>query len=319
MFPTGLSMLWESADPREALQTRFGLDTFDDAVGWLTAALARAWAIDVQACDRIVISDANGLAWVHTDRGALVAKWSRAQDQFARLAAIADLLPALHRHGVPVAPPLASVDARHRVIVDSGTARLSMTVQPLVHGDLLDTTDAAAVRRAGACLASLHRALAAHGNGVLAGSDAGAGDFGRRIETWLERGDTGAAPAASARLRQRIAALPPIDTPPQLIHNDYRAANIITAGSEVVAVIDFDAVASGHRVHDLANAFVRLGTHFTHWRPTPPCVRDALLDGYESVRPLTPLEHRWLPVLALWYGITAIPAGDDPAGWAAAL
>jgi hypothetical protein len=37
------------------------------------------------------------------------------------------------------------------------------------------------------------------------------------------------------------------------------------------------------------------------------------------VRPLTRLEHRWLRALALWHGINAIPAGADPAGWAAAL
>jgi homoserine kinase type II len=124
MFPTGLSMLWESTDPRRALQVRFGLDSFDDAVSWLTGALARAWAVDVEACDRILISDSNAIAWLRTDRGTLVAKWSRAQNQFVRLAAIADLLHALHGQGAPVTPPLASVDGRHRVIVwpSTGTA-----------------------------------------------------------------------------------------------------------------------------------------------------------------------------------------------------
>jgi hypothetical protein len=62
MFPTGLSMLWESTDPRRALQERFGLDSFDDAVSWLTKGLAQAWAIDVDACDRIVISENNAIA-----------------------------------------------------------------------------------------------------------------------------------------------------------------------------------------------------------------------------------------------------------------
>ena len=158
----GLSMLWESTDPRRALQERFRLDSFDDAVSWLSKGLAQAWAIDVEVCDRILISDNNAIAWVRTDQGPLVAKWSRAQDQFAKFTAIAELLQALHKQGVPVAPPLTSVDDQLRVIVDSGSSPLSMTVQPQIDGDLLDTTDETAVRQAGACLANLHSALAIH-------------------------------------------------------------------------------------------------------------------------------------------------------------
>jgi Ser/Thr protein kinase RdoA (MazF antagonist) len=320
MFPAGLSMLWESTDPRGALRERFGFDGFDDAAGWLAERLARDWAIDVDACDRILISAANGIAWLRTDRGTVVAKWSRAQDQFVRLAAVADLLRALHGQGIPVAPPLASVDGRLRVIVESGASPLSMTVQPHVDGGLLDVTDDTAVRRAGACLAHLHRALAGHRDSRLTDVEPGRSvDLRRRLEAWLEFGDAGTAPAASARLREQIASLPPIDSEPQLIHFDYRASNIITAGSEVAAVLDFDRVSWDYCVLDLANTFVRLGTYFTDWRPTPTSVRAAFLDGYRSVRPLTRLEHQWLDALVLWFGITAIPAGDDPAGWADAL
>lgn len=141
----------------------------------------------------------------------------------------------------------------------------------------------------------------------------------RRIETWLELGDAGNAPAASVRLRDQIASLPQIDAEPQLIHNDYRASNVLTAGSEILAVIDFDEVAWDYCVNDLANAFVLLSTRFTNWQPTPASVRATFLEGYQSVRPLTPLEHQWLQALVLWRGITAIPPGDDPAGWANAL
>jgi homoserine kinase type II len=122
-------MLWESTEPRCALQERFGLDSFDEGVSWLTKVLAEAWAIDVETCDRIIISGDNAIAWVRTNRGALVTKWSRAQEQFVKFTAIADLLQALHKQGVPVAPPLASVDGQqssdHRfrfiATVDDGT------------------------------------------------------------------------------------------------------------------------------------------------------------------------------------------------------
>jgi homoserine kinase type II len=313
-------MLWESTEPRSALQERFGLDSFDEAVGWLTKGLALAWAIDVEACDRIVISDHNAIAWVRTNRGALVAKWSRAQVQFLRFTAIADLLQALHKQGVPVAPPLTSVDGQHRVIISSGSSPLSMTVQPQIDGDLLDTTDETAVRRAGACLATLHSALAIHRDSRLIEVEPGRSlDLHRRIGTWLELEDPGMAPTASARLRDQIASLPQIDSEPQLIHNDYRASNVLAAGSEILAVIDFDEVAWDYCINDLANAFVLLSTRFTNWQPTPVSVRDILLEGYQSVRSLTRLEHQWLQALVLWRGIKAIPAGDDPAGWANAL
>lgn len=348
-------MLWESTDPRSALRERFGLDSFDDAVSWLTEAVARSWAIDVHACERILISDRNAIAWVSTDRGALVVKWSCAEDQFVRLAAIAELLGALDRQGVPVAPPLASVDGRYRLIVGSGSLPLSMTVLPQIAGELLDTADEAAVRAAGACLASLHGALAIHRDSRLVeGTRYRHVDLRQRIESWLESGDAGTAPAASARLREQLASLPPIDSEPQLIHNDYRASNILTGrtetgrsptggpepggpptggpetggaqtgdpqtgGTEIRAVVDFDEVARDHRVSDLANSFVLLGTHFTDWQPTPASVRATFLEGYQSVRPLTELEHQWLQALVLWRGITAIPAGEDPAGWADAL
>lgn len=318
MFPMGLSMLWESTDPQQALQERFGLDSFEAAVGRLTRALEQIWAIDVRACDRIIISASNAIAWIRTDRAALVAKWSRARDQFDRFTAIADLLQALHHRGVPVPPPLAAADGRLRVIVDSGSVPLSMTVQPLIEGDLLDTTDASAVRQAGACLASLHRALAVHPDGPLIDTTPPP-DLRLRMAKWLEREDPGTAPGASTRLRDQLGALPPLDSAPQLIHNDYRASNIIMARSQVRAVIDFDEVGWDHCVKDLANSFVRLGTHFRHWQPTPASVRRSLLEGYESVRPLTPSEHRWLDAIALWYGIQAVPIGADPAGWGKAL
>jgi Ser/Thr protein kinase RdoA (MazF antagonist) len=206
----------------------------------------------------------NGGRVPRSRQGALVAKWSRAQDQFVRFTAIADLLQALHKQGVPVAPPLAWVDAQHRVIIHSGSSPLSMTVQPQIDGDLLDTTDETAVRQTGACLATLHSALAIHRDSRLIEVAPGRSlDLRQRIETWLELEDAGTAPTASARLRDQIVSLPQIDSEPQLIHNDYRASNILTAGSEILAVIDFDGVAWDYCINDLANAFV-CGRHPLH-------------------------------------------------------
>jgi homoserine kinase type II len=320
MLPMGLSMLWESTDPPSALRDRFGLDSFDEGVRWLTKVLAEAWAIDVQGCGRIVLSDANAIAWVDTDRGALVVKWSRAQEQFDRFAATADLTHALYERGVPVAPPLPAVDGRRRVIVASASLPLSMTVLPMIEGELLDTTDATAVRAAGAHLANLHRVMAAQVDARLIDSArTPALDLRQRIVEWLEQQDPGRAPAASARLREQVSSLRPIDAEPQLIHNDYRASNILTMDSEVVGIVDFDEIAWDYCVADIANASVLLATLFRNWAPTSADVRKVFLEGYQSVRRLTSLEREWLEVLVLCRSIQAIPAGDDPTGWADAV
>jgi homoserine kinase type II len=92
------------------------------------------------------------------------------------------------------------------------------------------------------------------------------------------------APTASARPRDQIASLPQVDSEPQLIQNDYRASNVLTAGSEILVVLDFDGVAWDYCIRDLANAFVLLSTPFTDWQPTPASVRDTLLGGYQPAR-----------------------------------
>lgn len=310
-------MLWESTDATSALRDRFGFDGLDDATRWLAGTLATTWAIEAVECERVVISGQNAIAWVRAGHGLLVAKWSRARDRFPKLDAVADLLHALHRQGVPVADPLASVAGRRRATVPSPTAPVSMTVQPRMPGRHLDTGDDAAVRAAGACLAHLHDAMAGHDDPHVVGSArTPALDLHERIRSWLDSDDAGIVPAASERLRSRLAELEPIDTEPQLVHYDYRAANILTADSRVTAVLDFDEIAWDHRVYDLARAGVLLSTLFTDWRPTSPHTRRTFLDGYRSVRPLTRAEQDWLDVLVPWVGIGAIPHVPDPAGWA---
>jgi homoserine kinase type II len=314
VFPNGLSMLWESVDARHALQERFAFPTFDVAADWLTAVLDESWGIGAETCDRIVISDQNAIAWLHTDQGHLVAKWSRATDRFAKLATTAELLHELHQQGIPVAAPLTALTGKHREIVDAPSGQLSVTVQPHMDGDLLDIANEQAVYQAGVTLADLHTALAERKTGPRDDPQPM-----QRLLNWLDSGDPGLAPEASARLAVQVAALPRLDAQPQLIHSDYRASNIMMSGTEVLAVLDFDELAWAYCVQDLANSFVVLGTHFTNWQPTPPAVRRTFLAGYQSIRPLTTTEHQWLEALTLHRAIQAIPPGDDPAGWRTAF
>ena len=84
--------------------------------------------------------------------------------------------------------------------------------------------------------------------------------------------------------------------------------------SKVVGVLDFDDVMVGHRVKDLAQAFVYLSTRFTEWQPTTKAVGRALRAGYESVRPLSQAKARWFEILVLWQGLQAIPGENDTTG-----
>ena len=319
MLPLGLSMLWESVEPEAALKERFGFDDFAAVCGWVTKALDATWAITVTACPRMVISDQNAIFWAQSDRGDLVVKWSRARQRFSSLDASTRLLRSLAGRGIPVAAPLATSDGLDRVVLDGPSGELSVTVLPELSGEWLDVTDRAAVLSAGAALAELHRALGADTRTSAAEPVQGAAELARTNDDWLTNGDHRLAPEASRRLRGLLSEAPELDDVPQLVHNDFRAANILTRNSKVVGVLDLDEARVEHRVHDLAKASVYLGTRFTAWRPTSDAVRQALRAGYESVRPFSTAEARWFEILVVWQGLRAIPGEHDPAGWASAV
>ena len=311
-------MLWESVDPYGALRSRFGFGGFTEAVDWISTALAQRWMATVHDCCRLVISDHHAIAWVESDRGALVVKWSHAVPHFDGLAASTQLLRWLGERGLPVAVPIPTALGEDRVVLVGPAGPLSVAVLPELEGDWLDVEDPAAVRAAGACLAEVHLTLRGCTDPRLwRPAEVETPDF--RIRRWLSHHDPGLVPEASARLTGLLAGLPPLDGRAQPVHNDFRAANILTRGGRIVGVLDFDDVAWDHPVSDLAKAGVYLGTRFTNWRPTPDTVRRQLRAGYESVRPLSPLEGRWLDVLTLWQAIVAIPNSHDPAAWARAL
>src|ERR1019366_8412143 len=149
-------MLWESTDPAEALTKRFGFADAVSAVGWMGETLWDTWAIAVDDCERLVISDGNVLAWITSDDRRLIAKWSVFPRLFRRLADTATLTMWLQASGIPVAAPVPARDGRRRVERNN----VSLGVSLVVDGDLLDVGDPAQVTEAGQMLATLHEALA---------------------------------------------------------------------------------------------------------------------------------------------------------------
>ncbi|GAB3823251.1 phosphotransferase [Kribbella italica] len=271
-------MLWEQVEAEPALRERFGFEGFEAVAEWVPGVLAEVWGIEATGCRRMVISGPNAILWVDSDRGPLVVKWSVVPELFAVLEASARLLRVLDERGVPVAAPLRALDGRERAVVDGPIGALSVGVLPEVTGDWLDIENDEAVFAAGACLAQLHVALTGYEDD--------------RLPTSNPRDATDLPPG-----------LPPLDAAKQLVHNDFRAANLLTQGAKVVGVLDFDDLGWGHRVEDLARAGVYLGTLFTGWKATPSAVRRTLRAGYESVLPLSPAESQWYDVLTEWHAV----------------
>ncbi|MGW0869330.1 phosphotransferase enzyme family protein [Streptomyces sp. NPDC002740] len=96
------------------------------------------------------------------------------------------------------------------------------------------------------------------------------------------------------RLAPHLSGLEPLWT-----HNDWHASNLLWDGDgQVRTVLDFGMSDRTTAVHDLATAIERNAVQWL--RPGYPVREEdvtALVDGYRSVRPLTPAESAALPEL----------------------
>ncbi|MGY2898093.1 homoserine kinase type II [Curtobacterium sp. PvP017] len=310
-----LEMLWERADPAQVLRSRFGFTDVAAAEDWVIRTLERWWGMGVVMCERIVMSDHNALAWVSTAGDRMLLKWSIAPEGFERLAFAADLTTWLADRGLPVSAPVRTLDGRVQVEDDG----VSMGLQHVISGTLLDVRDPAQVHAAGATLARFHDALRdSPDRAPAAGVRPPPIPLVQQVEGWLEAAPMHLPEHVRRALRRRLETAPPDGLPVQIVHGDYRAANVLCADSDVVAVIDFEDLRLDHRILELARSAVLLGTLFHDWGPVPEAVHWQLLDGYRSVSALTTDELAWWDVLVLWNTMLFVPSGDDPTGWGAA-
>lgn len=306
-----LEMLWEPDDPEVMLETRFNFSDGDHAGRWVAGTLAQYWGVQVAWCERIVMSDHNALAWVGTTSGRMLAKWSIAPECFPRLTALAQVTAWLDGQGLPVSTPVAALNGQLQMEVDG----VSLGVQHQIDGDLLDTTDAGQVRAAGAVLARLHGAMARYPDVHPFLERGDTTSLTARVTGWLDSNPERVPGQAMNALRSLVAAAPPDGLPTQLVHGDFRSANVLYARTDVAAVIDFEDARFDHRIDELARSAVLLGTRFRDWGPVSPQVRAGLLAGYQSQHCLTPCEIRWWDILVLWYSLIMVPSGEDRMGW----
>jgi len=311
---TVLEMLWEQDAPEDVLRARFGFDDVEAASAWVIRHVENLWGIDVEACGRIVMSAHNALAWLDTESGPMLLKWSIAAEAFPRLAATAELTNWLARRGVPVSTQVPALDGRIQIETDG----VSMGLQRKIDGELLNVSDPAQVFAAGAALARLHDALRDYPAAERILGVAAPRPLAERVAGWLDSSPQQVPAAARETLRRLVERAGASPLPTQLIHGDFRAANVLYAGTDVAAILDLEEVCIDHPIMDVARSAVMLGTVFRDWGPVPQAVRVQFRAGYESERPLSAAEASWWDALVLWWSLALIPAGDDPTGWCAA-
>jgi len=96
---------------------------------------------------------------------------------------------------------------------------------------------------------------------------------------------------------QSIAANWPTGLPQSVIHSDLFPDNVLMRGDDVSALIDFYFACNDAMAYDLA--ITHTAWSFTdHGRSYRAEIGQAVMAGYESVRPLEPAERAALPLLA---------------------
>ncbi|MCT1605398.1 phosphotransferase [Dermacoccus nishinomiyaensis] len=308
-----LEMLWETSDPRAVLNERFGFSSGIEAVVWLRRVVSHHYDMSLESCQRIVMSDGNALAWISTSQGRFIVKWSTTPEKFARLAALSDLTAWLASRRHPVSAPVPSRAGEAQIVVDGA----SLNVQHVMPGHHLDVTDGGQVHQAGVTLARLHADLRAYPQAqYMSDVPRPTRSAHALISSWLESDLSNLPQAPLDALRAHLAAASTTPMDVQLVHGDFRAANVLTRGTQVIAVLDFEEMRFDSPVGELARSAVMLGTLFHDWGPVSPQVHEALLEGYENVRPLSEAERSWWHPLLLWWSLLMVPiSGDNPTGW----
>lgn len=278
------------------------------------ARVAEEFGIDVSAVEPLAAGSVNSNFHLRlADGGALFARIYEEQGEAGARAEL-ELLAQLSAAGVPVALPLRRRDGE----LLSQVAGKPLSLYPWVPGEILCqarvTVDHA--RRVGEALAKVHAAPVAR---VPDGRfDAGA--LHARVRRIVADAPEFAevAQELGARLAEHVAAREP-ELPAGLIHGDLFRDNVLWQEGAVSALLDFESASRGVYAYDLSVCLHAwcFGDRFE------PALLRGMVEGYESVRPLSAAERRGLPteaaIAALRFAITRItdyslraPAGQPP-------
>lgn len=296
-------MLWEATDPQVALTQRFQFATAEAAQEWVVATIAHTYGITATSIDRLVMSSYNLIAWLTTTAGPLLVKCCACEAAHQHLLHCGELVQWLAQAGLPVSPPLVATTGT----VQNRCDHLSVSVQRVITGELLEPTNEKQAHAAGVTFARLHKALASYLQAAVFAPPVPVPALptavAERVTQEMAAFTEPALVEGSRRLLQQIQRLDTTLLSPQLVHGDYRAANLLWQTGKIAAVLDFEEVRWGYRVNDLAWAVVHLGTRYHDWGPVVRTIHQTFLRGYTAIEPLTPTEAAWLPLLLTWHTI----------------
>jgi homoserine kinase type II len=230
-------------------------------------------------------------ARIATDRGDVVVR-EYVRSGFDKVRAELALVEHLARGGFPTPVPFPSENGEPAVLVGGRP----IAVFPFVPGAVPPAMTADLAEECGALLARMH---------VLAGGWADA-----RIPVTDRRGflresvdaDVALSGARLWRLEVRsflernAAALALLEEQPRgPLHHDLHRRNLLVADGAVTAVLDFDELDHGPLIIDLARCFHYLAVEDPD-RRLPAALAEAVVRGYQRVRPLSPIELELLPL-----------------------
>ena len=221
-----------------------------------------------------------------SDGTRLVLKIWNAQPNLADVDEVIARQVHVQEHGIPTSVPMKLANgARYSV-----KERVAWTLLPYVEGGMLGT-DKNALESLGEAMARMHEVPLA--DCFPRDYRMGWSLFERMYE---EVGAEEQWPEFMVLLKdeaEQLRGSVPEDLPEGILHGDLFPDNVL-GGGRVEAIIDFEEAWIGPRAFDLVMAFVGFGWH----DGVPMSERwDALLTGYESVRPLKESEKESLPAL----------------------
>ncbi len=164
-------------------------------------------------------------------------------------------------------------------------------------GVSLDAPSPRQARSVGRALAQLHLAAASFAD--TRENDLSLGGW-RRLADACDADFAAMDPTLGPLVQRELADLEarwPTDLPRGAIHADLFPDNVLMLGDSVAGLIDFYFACTDMFAYDVAIThaawcFSSDGSRFD------PAISAALLEGYESMRPLSDAEHRALPLLA---------------------